>query len=316
VRARARVDPRLAIELRGRRSLRYDDGGCAADDRPAHVRAASGLAWFGGRLIVAQDDASFLAAVTPTSVTAVALPRGAGGRRRFEEALGNKAAKLDLEACVVIDDALWAIGSGSTRRREQLVRLAGNGEVEVVDAAPLYGALREALAGALNLEGAAVVGDELWLCHRGNTGAGDPGPAIARLPLAATRAFLAGGVAPGFAVDRYDLGAVAGVALGFTDAAAGGDRVFYLAAGEASANAVDDGAIAGSQLGVIAGGEVRAAALVDGGAPLKAEGLALDPTDPTRAWVVVDPDDPEAPATLLELALLGPWWSPPATPPR
>jgi len=28
---------------------------------------------------------------------------------------------------------------------------------------------------------------------------------------------------------------------------------------------------------------------------------------PGRAWIVVDPDDPEQPATLLEVELVGPW---------
>ena len=106
---------------------------------------------------------------------------------------------------------------------------------------------------------------------------------------------------------RFDLGEVGGVRLGFTDALGAGDRVFYLAAAEASPNAIDDGAVLACQLGVIDGERVRAAALVHGGAPLKAEGLALDPQDPRRAWIAIDRDDVDQPARLYEVQLVGPW---------
>jgi hypothetical protein len=45
------------------------------------------------------------------------------------------------------------------------------------------------------------------------------------------------------------------------------------------------------------------------GAPLldKAEGIALDPRDVTRAWLVVDRDDPDRPAELLELRMCDGW---------
>ena len=81
---------------------------------------------------------------------------------------------------------------------------------------------------------------------------------------------------------RFDLGSVAGsaggVRLGFTDAVAVGSRVFYLAAAEDSANAIDDGGVLASQLGVIEGDRVRASPLTESLG--KAEGLAFDPDDP------------------------------------
>jgi hypothetical protein len=40
---------------------------------------------------------------------------------------------------------------------------------------------------------------------------------------------------------------------------------------------------------------------------LKAEGLALDDRDPTRAWIVLDLDDPHAATELCRLELAGPW---------
>jgi hypothetical protein len=326
----ARLDPALAVRVVSVRELRYTAAAAPDDDRPLHVRAASGLAVVpgpaGGRLAVIQDDASFLAfaAIAPAGeVSAIALPRGPGGRRRFEVALGNKRDKLDLEACVAADGELWAFGSGSSPAREQLAIVgAGAAAADVtaavclIDAAPLYASLRAAVGGALNLEGAALVADELWLLHRGNTGPADPGPAIARLPRAAFARWLsAGGPPPPLtSLTRFDLGAIRGVRLGFTDAAAlapaapsGAGRVLYLACAEASPDAIDDGAILGSQLGVIDAAGVRAAPLCHGDRPLKAEGLALDPRDPRHAWIAIDPDDPDRPAELYEIELLGPW---------
>lgn len=314
----ARLDPSLGVRVVSVRALRYTVPAAEGSDRPPHVRAASGLAVTGGRLVIVQDDAAFLATVAGDRVSALALPRGAGGRRRFEVSLGNKLDKLDLEACVAVGPELWAFGSGSLPVRERIAVVGS--DVRVHDAAPLYTLVRAATGGVLNIEGAAAVGDELWLFHRGNCGPADPGPAVVRVPRAALAAWLAAGCAsdpPALSdATRFDLGTLGGVRLGFTDACGGtglglASRVFYLAAAEASPNAVDDGAVCGSQLGVIDGdpdsAEVRAAPLCHGDRTLKAEGLALDPRDPRRAWITVDPDDVDRPAELYELELTGPW---------
>jgi hypothetical protein len=173
----------------------------------------------------------------------------------------------------------------------------------------------------VNIEGVARVVrggmDELWLFHRGNTGSGDQGPGVVRISRAELITWLAGdGAVPDpIGSSRFDLG-VAGerVRYGFTDAVAAGERVLFIAAAEASSNAIDDGQVLGSRLGVLAIGtdgmpaDVRVAPLVgDDGAAIKAEGLALDPDVPGRAWVVTDPDDVEQPARLYELELVGPW---------
>jgi hypothetical protein len=301
------VDPELSVRVTNVRELRYTVGAAAHDDRPPHVRAASGLAFHGGRLVVVQDDTAFLATVAGGEVAAIPLPRGAGGRRRFEVALGNKHEKLDLEACVTVADELWAFGSGSTAARERIAVIADR--VRIVDAAPLYRGLHELLGGSINLEGAAAVGEELWLFHRGNTGPADPGPAIARIDRGACARWLHGiGPLPAIAgATWFELGEIAGVRLGFTDAIGVDARALYLAAAEDSPDAIEDGCILGSQLGVIDDRSVRATRLEHDGAPLKAEGLALDPRDQRRAYVVTDPDDVERPARLYELELVGPW---------
>jgi uncharacterized protein DUF6929 len=327
---RAVVDPALSVRVHGTRELHYRDAAKPGDDRPPHVRAASGIAVVGGRLAVVQDDASFIALVGPGGALSIPLPRGRDGRRRFEDALGNKQDKLDLESCVVIAGELWAFGSGSTDRRRQIARVGD--EVKLYDAGKLYRTIEVTLTGPINIEGVAVVdrgaggaGDELWLFHRGNAGGPrtepggftppggiDAGPAVVRFDRAAVLDAVVSDAKSfprplGF--ERYDLGAIDGAPLGFTDAIAGDRRVYYLAAAERSPNAVDDGPVLGSQLGVIdvATGTVRAAPLAIGGGPVKAEGLAFDPRDPTRGWVVIDPDDPDQPAPLAAIELVGPW---------
>ncbi|HEY5925571.1 MAG TPA: hypothetical protein VIV11_27990 [Kofleriaceae bacterium] len=317
---RAQLDPALSVRVISVRVLRYDAVAPLGDDRPAHVRAASGMAWLGGRLAVIQDDAAFIAYVGGGEVSALALPRGAGGRRRFEVGLGNKMEKLDLEACVAVPrmepggftptgeaDELWAFGSGSAPAREKIAVIGY--ATRIHDAAPLYRRLREELESDVNIEGVALVADALWLFHRGNTSTDDRGPAVVRLARAELACWLAGeGPVPEIkASERYDLGAVHGWPLGFTDAVAVGARVFYLAAAEASPNAIDDAGVVASQLGVIDGDTVRACELLIDGAPAKAEGLAFDPKQPNHAWLAIDPDDVDAPARLYEIALEGPW---------
>lgn len=95
----------MSARIVARAQLRYAEGPDASLDRPAHVRAGSGLRYVdtvaGPRLVVAQDDASFLAIVDPTTMraTSIALPAGPGGKRLFGDDRGNKKDKLDLE-CV------------------------------------------------------------------------------------------------------------------------------------------------------------------------------------------------------------------------
>lgn len=332
----AREDPSLTARVRTRRPLLYAAGPAADLDRPAHVRAGSGLAWVGSRLAVIQDDACFLAMIEPGGerVCAVTLP-AIEGVRQFDDLRGNKRAKLDLEACVTIDDGtgpiLLAFGSGSTERRERVLVAAGlereDGapDVELVDAHALYEALRaeRAFSGSqLNLEGVAAQGEHVVLVQRGNgkpLGGLAPVDATCRVERAALLRYLhdpARTPPPRLeAVTPYDLGTVRGVRLTFTDATAlPGGGLLYLAAAEASPDTYRDGPVAGVAMGLIApDGSARWTALADatGGdeRPFvdKAEGLALDPRDPRRAYLVLDLDDPAAPSALCEVELGGRW---------
>lgn len=317
-RVHGRIDTRLRARVVSRTPLVYVEGADTHEDRPAFVRAASGIARFAGGFAVVQDDAGFVALVRPDArARAVALPRGPDERRRFEKRLGNKNDKLDLESCFSVgvgaDERLVSFGSGSMPARERILVLSADDGTRLVDAAALYSALRD-FGGFTdappNIEGAAIVGTVVRLFHRAN-GKGGGTTRSADMHLDAFLAWLDGRAAlPDFSHPiEYDLGAMGGVALSFTDVCNRGARTFFLACAEDSPDAIDDGAVLGSVLGVVAEDDARMAPLIDetgAGGTLKAEGLVVD-ADRARAFIVLDQDDPDVPSALCEVALEGPW---------
>lgn len=325
--------PRIAVQDRSleaaiiqRFELWYEAGESPAEDRPGYVRAASALAWIGDELAIVQDDTSFIALRSRAGrVRVVPLPRGPRGRRRFEDALGNKADKLDLEACVVVagpaGPRVLAFGSGSTAARRYVAALdAGAASpAYLIPAGAIYAAAAHRLGlepSELNIEGAFVAGDRLGLVHRG-TGASSRAAArtsaIVELALAPALRWLEqpDGAPPEINRARaYDLGAIGGVALGFTDVAAAGDRLVFLAAAEDTSNPVDDGAVVGVRIGVVGPNGARWGDLLDEqGLPasVKAEGIALDP-DGLHAWIALDADDATRPSELCLVRLHGEGW--------
>ena len=311
--------------------LRYAEGADAALDRPALVRAASSLAWVPGGIALIQDDANFIGVFDPDGARtrAIALPPGHEGLRLFDDRRGNKAYKLDLEACVAIerggDTLLLALGSGSTPRREQVVLVRGwaaaNPDAEALPLPRLYQALRAepAFSGSeLNVEGAIVDGDRLRLFGRGNGAPRDgifPVNATCELDLTL---FLAHLLAPDrqpppapVNVMRYDLGTLGGVALGFTDATLWRGETLYTAAAEESPDAVRDGRVVGSAVGTLDhDGATRWAPLMDRSGRLfeaKVEGVVASRDASDRLFVVVDADDPDAGSTLCTVRLRGDW---------
>lgn len=309
-----RFDDTLSARVVARRPLFYARGADAAEDRPAHVRAGSAIASLGERLVVVQDDASFFALLDRDgTVLDVALP-STDGVRQFDKRRGNKAKKLDLEACLVHDGALYAFGSGSTSERERVVVLR-EGVVQVKEARALYAMLRgePAFAGSeLNVEGAARVGDDVVLFQRGNGaphGGILPVDATARLDARALALHLEHGASlpPLRDVTPWTLGHAGGVRLTFTDGATTpGGALAFLACAEDSPDAVEDGPVTGVAVGLVGDADARLTLVLDeAGRPLldKAEGLAF--TSATQAFVVVDKDDPTIASELLELALKG-----------
>jgi hypothetical protein len=325
-------DTALSAVVISRHPLYYGEGADADEDRPAHVRAASGLTWVYGQLGLVQDDANFVAIVDPHAkhTRAISLPRGEDGRRQFDDERGNKRYKRDFESCTTIVDGtnqtLLAFGSGSKRDRRSVLLIddshTRSPSVQLIKAKRLYKRLEaeRTFAGSdLNIEGAVVRDRNVCLITRGNGKARDgdvPRNALCHVSIDALREYLGdpedGDPPTPFGIANFDLGALGGLPLGFTDAAVCNTALLYSAAAEASPDARTDGAVTGSVMGVIdARGRVRYTPLQDDtGAPLleKVEGLVVWPDDPRRAWAVVDADDARRPSLLCEVRLEGPWW--------
>lgn len=322
-------DPSLSAVILSSTPLYYTEGADPAVDRPAHIRAGSGLAQVPRGLALIQDDANFLALVDPHGggVRAIALPAGKGGVRLFDKGRGNKKEKLDLEACVAIErdgeTVLLAFGSGSTGRREQILVVRGwelaRADVTLVDAEALYDRLCEApgyAPGRLNIEGAIALDDRLRLFTRGNGKARHgkaPVDATCDLALDELLAYLD---APDRVIPpkpthvvQYELGTLDGIPFSFTDATRWGAGVIYSAAAEASPDAIEDGVVTGSALGVIDGaGRCRWTAITTPtGEPFagKVEGIAIADEAKGHLHAVVDADDPEVASLLCLLELRG-----------
>lgn len=306
------------------RRLVYTDGAVGDTARPAFVRAASGLAAIGERLVVVQDDTNYLAVLARDGAcTSLALPPGRDGLRTFSAAAGTKPYKWDLES-VFYDparDLMLAFGSGSAPERDRIVLAegwrGGAPRIRVVQAPSWYDALRRRTdfsGSELNLEGAVLMGEAVLLFNRGNgapAGALQPVNAVGAISYAALLAYLAAdvnGAPPALDhVQRYDLGVLAGVRLTFTDAAVDAKgHVYFLAVAEDSPNAYADGPAVGTVFGRLHpdGSAMWCPVVTAAGAPFieKAEGLAF--TD-SGAYLAIDTDDPTRPSELWELRIQG-----------
>jgi hypothetical protein len=270
------------------------------------VRAGSALARFAKRLIVVQDDALWLGWWQESGkLCAHALPTVAGGPRLFDD----KLRKPDFEAAVVLGQRLFVFGSGSLPSRQRIAVLDDSGAAQLIEATELYRALQNEprLAGRqLNIEGALLDGTRLVLYSRGNAAAlGQDGfDGSVELDAAELERYLDGaGRAPALGeLQQYWLGQIGSVRLTVTDVALRHGKRYYVAAAEASADAVSDGQVLGTALGVLDDDPRYALLQAEDGSPLrdKVEGLLAGQTD--DEWLAItDSDDASRPAELLTL---------------
>ena len=278
----------------------------------AYISAASGLVCENGRVYVIADDEHHLAVFDDRRSPGVLvrvfpgdLPKKVKPRKRM---------KPDLETLFLLPASgptntarLVALGSGSRPNRQlgAVIPLQPDGrpapwrQIQRFDLAPLYRPLT-ALLGEINIEGAMVIGDELVLLNRGLPGRSPN--AAARYRLADVLALI-GGDASALkprSVQRFRLGAIDGVALGFTDAAAlpDGDWVFCAVA-EDRTDSVADGRCTGSVVGVVTAGGKRLP-LQRLAPTVKVEGIDVRASaSGMTVCLVTDADDPKQSSTLL-----------------
>ena len=304
---RARLEADRSVRVVQRLTLRYD-ADTSRQIGAGWVRAGSALARFGKRLIVVQDDALWLGWWDESGkLCAQALPTEAGGPRLFDD----KLRKPDFEAAVVLGERLFVFGSGSLPSRQRIAVLDAKGAARVIDAPELYAALRSEprLAGRqLNIEGALLDGARLVLYSRGNAaalgGGDDSFDGSVELDAVGFERYLDGaGPAPALGqLQQYRLGEISSVRLTLTDVALRDGKRYYVAAAEASPDAIADGQVLGTSLGVLDDDPRYALIEAEDGSPLcdKVEGLLAGATD--NEWLAItDPDDPSRPAELLTL---------------
>jgi hypothetical protein len=304
----ARLDPALTARIVARQRLTYEPVLAQQVGAP-WVRAGSALARFGKRLIMVQDDALWLAWWDPQGrLHAEALPADETALLLFND----KRRKPDFEAAVVIGDRLFVFGSGSLPSRERIAIVENDGRASLFHAAALYASLRQqpGFAGRqLNVEGALVDSDKLVLFTRGNAdalAAGSGYDASVELDLSELERYcraptqtpppLLG------AVSQYRLGELDGVRLTLTDAVFESGTRYYVAAAEASPDAVADGEVLGTSFGVLDADPRYALILREDGELLrdKVEGLAAG-AEAGQWLLITDPDDASRPAELLTL---------------
>ncbi len=303
-----RAEPEDLDELPLDRLRDLDLEEASGPDLPPHVASASGVARRGRNVYVIGDESTHLACFDLTGDRPGTLRRVLSGETAAGAAQRSHD-KPDLEALTVLPPGkgspyglLLGIGSGSGPKRDRGFAWdldAGGGlqgDPREVDLSPAYEQLRERI-GDLNVEGAAVLGPELLLFHRGNADEGRN--AIARLSLERALESMRGDlridVEEISSIKGYELGKLDDVDLCFSDATPLGDELVVFTASAED----EDGKIHGSVIGLIEpGGEVKRLRRID--RRWKVEGVhATIDTGVLDLLFVCDQDDPDTPSPLL-----------------
>lgn len=277
------------------------------------MASASGCTRRGDFLYVVGDDELAVGVFELSTGQPGYLRPAMGGELSVEQSERSKE-KPDLEALTSLppfegagNGALLGIGSGSGPGRDGgfFWPLAAEGSLEgestEIDLSPVYALLRAEID-ELNIEGAAVVGDRLWLLHRGN----EEGSMnlVAELSLAKVMRSMVTDheIDPEELLDvrAYDLGRLAGVKLAFSDANSLADgTLVFTASAEADEADTPDGEIQGSVVGTIDHeGDVHRLRTID--RRWKVEGVyaTLD-SGMIDLLFVCDQDDPDVSSPLL-----------------
>ena len=262
------------------------------------LSAASGLVHVDGALFTVADDGMELLRTDLLGAHPSLLPLADGPR----VATLPKDKKPDFEALLVVGDSLLAVGSGSSAVRRVAIAVDREGKNRrAIDLRPLYGALERRIH-ELNIEGAVISGDDVFLAQRGNGARREN--ALVRLDRARFEQDLQAGAITEACLREVlpvTLGALGGVPLSLTDLCLGrGGELLFTAAAEDTTDPYLDGVVAGSIIGAIDRlGRVDDDRLVVAQS-VKLEGVCW--LDPGELRLVADPDDPTARAPLFKLA--------------
>lgn len=285
-------------------------------NRPAHLSAASGLVQVGPWLYVVADDELHLGKFSLTGDNAGDLYRCFVGELPMETE-ERKAEKPDIEVLTLIpqfnnssQQALLALGSGSKKNRHlsAMIPLDSNGNIsspaEIIDLSPFYEFLKSEI-GKLNIEGAAIVKDDIFLFQRGNKK--NKLNASIRIELDEFYRVLSQPHKhhePRIKITPYDLGEIAQVPLCFTDATSlPNGEIIFTASAENTSDSYLDGACMGSVIGMLnSTGDLRLLEPIN--KKVKLEGVeATEHGKTIQLLLVTDADDATRPAQLYSAGI-------------
>ncbi len=281
--------------------------------RHDYLCAASGLVKVGGFFYVVADDENHLGVFRANTDEPGKLIRLFAGALP-DTKRKRKGKKPDLEALVCLPPfaryptgALLCVASGSTPNRNTGALLALDADGAIVgqpvsiDLTATYDGLTKEIP-KLNIEGAAVIDDDLVLMQRGNHQGSRNACIRFSLPDVLDRLGSAnslGALVP-TAFEFVDLGEIDGVRLCFSDVATvPGVGLAFTAIAEATHDDYLDGACVGSAVGIIdAHRHVRHVERLSGSP--KVEGIHAELVGQMlQLWLVTDADDENTPAQLL-----------------
>ncbi len=288
----------------------------AQANRPPHLSAASGLVRVGSWLYVVADDELHLGKFLLDGDDAGELHRCFAGNLPIdlEE---RKAEKPDIEVLMRIPQlnnpsrqALLALGSGSKKNRCQcaIIPLDHSGNIsasaEIIDLSHFYQFLKKEI-GKLNIEGAAIVNQDIFLFQRGNKK--NKLNASIRIALDDFYRLLSQPQKyhePHIQITPYDLGEIDQVPLCFTDATSlNSGEIVFTASAENTSDSYLDGICMGSAIGVInTQGKLEFIEPVN--KKIKLEGVEAKVEDKTIELLLVsDADDATRPAQLYSASI-------------
>jgi hypothetical protein len=294
------------LELRKLRDLDVEEP--SGEGRPAYLSAASGVVRRAAFVYVIGDDELHLGIFELGSTEPGHLRRVLEGELPGAHEERSKE-KPDLEALTLLPPfegnpygALLGLGSGSGARRDRgfVCALGPDGslaeEPQEISLEPVYSLLRNHVA-ELNVEGAAAIGDSLWLLQRGNSELGKN--LVAELSLdEVMRSLREDLTIDAHELERvrsYELGEIDGVELTFSDATPIAEQLLVFTASAED----DDGTIRGSVVGTLArDGSVHRLRTIDRRWKVEGVHAAID-TGVLDFTFVCDQDDPDAPSPLL-----------------
>lgn len=205
------------------------------------IGAASGISYTNDALYIIADNrnALFRYDLLDKKLTSTPLL----GQSQDEPIV--KAEKSDFESITQRGDELLIFGSGSTEKRNSLIRYhLLTKAVKQEDLSATYRSLQEKYnidQDNFNIEGIVPIGDELWLFNRGNGDAKKNGILVIHAETFEPKGYF-----------PIPLPAIDGVETSFTDAVLCGDVIYFIAAAEDASSTYLDGEIKGSILGQIA----------------------------------------------------------------